>query len=304
MFLFSAANNAFSQNNDQNDRIYSFSFGPLAGFVYGQSFEYVYKLHKSSDLLSELIWDIKPIFYLGSQFDFGRADLTSGAGVFASLQFKAGFPAITGVMEDRDWTSNHSGQLTHYSEHTNKTAEFFWLDFCAGTSIPIANQFYIKPLLAFSWMHFSFIGSDGFGTYEFENWEYHPFSGEVITYMQDWLLASLGVSFGAYIGPLLQLEVSFKYTPLTYCAALDHHITTKMFFRDFSRWGHYIEPSGSLSLKLNKADLTLEFSYREIGRTRGESFSSSDNNNYFPSANEAGAALSVIDTRLVFKIIF
>ena len=298
MLLFSAVKPVYTQE-------YSFSFGPLAGFVYGEAFEYVYPVYEPAELLSELIWDMKPVFYLGSKFDFGLANLMSGAGFFASLAFKAGIPMDSGKNENRDWTSLYHTNLTHYSEHTNKTTQFFWLDLSAGASIPIADIFYIKPFLTFSWMHFSFSGRDGFRRYAFENWAYHPFYGEVITYQQDWLLAGPGVSIGAYIGSFLQLEISFKYTPFTYCEAVDHHKDESkiMVYNDYTGWGHFIEPSGSLSFKFKKADLTLEFAYRQIGRTTGVSYSNENNKGYYLSNNKSGAALSLIDTRIIFKII-
>jgi len=309
MSLFSAINNVYGQelilNEDQKEKKYSFSFGPLAGFVYGQSFEYVYPLYTPAEILSELTWDMKPVFYLGIQMDYGRSGFMSGAGFFASLVFKAGFPTDSGKMEDRDWLSMHNTNLTNYSEHTNKITQFLWLDFSAGVSIPIADIFYIKPLLTFSWMHFSFSARDGYRTYASEDWEVIRFYGEVITYRQDWLLLSPGISAGIYIGSLLHLEISFKYSPFTYCAAEDNHKdeTKIVTYLDFTGWGHFIEPSGRLSFKFKKADLSLEFSYRSIGRTKGVSYYTGNNNNYYLSPNESGAALSVIDTRIIFKII-
>jgi len=297
MFLFSAVKPVYSQE-------YSFSFGPLAGFVYGQSFELVYALYEPAEFLSELVWDMKPVFYLGSQFDFGLHDITARPGFSASLLFKAGIPAESGFMENRDWTSMVHSNLTHYSKHTNRTKQFLWLDLHAGASIPLTGIFYIKPVLVFSWMHFSFSGIDGYRTYAHENWEYIPFKGEVITYKQDWLLAGGGIIIGAYTGSFLQFELSFKYTPFTYCAAEDHHIIKNTVFRDYTGWGHFIEPAGNITLKLDKADLMLEYAYRRIGNTKGVSYISVNNKGFYLDDYKTGAALSLIDTRLTFKIIF
>ena len=286
----------------KKERKYSFSFGPLAGFVHGQSFEYVYQAGDSGELLSELVWDMKPVFYLGARFDFSRSDIMSDYGFFSSLQFKAASPADSGIMEDRDWDWNMSQNksLTNYSRHTNKTLKFFWFDICAGASFPIADLFYIKPLLAFSWMHFSFSASDGYKSYMSENWNIYTFRGEVITYRQNWFLVSPGVSIGAQIGSLLQFELSFKYTPLTYCAAVDNHLDPRktIEYFDYTGWGNFVEPSGAVSLKLDKADITLEFACRKIGRTVGNTYVNS-----FQVSNKSGAALSLIDASIIFKII-
>jgi len=310
MLLFSAINSLYCQEENREENLstrkYSFSFGPLAGFAYGQSFEYVYKFYEPSQLLSELVWDMKPVFYVGLQTDFNRSNLMDGTGLFASLKFKAGFPSDSGNMQDRDWISPAPNELTHYSKHTNKTTRFLSLDFSAGASIPVVKLFYIKPLLAFSWMHFYFSAQDGYGTYAFENWQFHPFFGEVITYKQNWLLLSPGVSLGVNIGSILHLEISFKYTPFTFCIAEDHHKseTKKIIYRDYSGWGHFIEPAGSLSFNFKKADLTLEMAYRRIGRTRGNSYINDNGADFYLSMNQAGAALSLIDIRIIIKVIF
>jgi len=304
MLLFSAADTANCEEAAGKEKNYSFSFGPAAGFLYGRSFEYVYPTIEPAELYSELIWDIKPVFYLGGQFDFETAIFKNGIGFFASLGFKAGFPAESGYMEDRDWTSAYSPHLTNYSKSTNYTNELYFIDFSAGVSIPIKKSFYLKPMLAFSWMHFSFEGKNGYKTYESDNWEEIPLYGTLITYKQDWLLCGPGIAIGAYFGSFFHLEFSFKYTPFTYCAAVDHHFKTFTIYMDYSSWGHYFEPALNAAFYFSIIELSLEVSYRGITKTKGRSYANFNNTGYYLSPNEAGAALSLLDTRLTVKVKF
>jgi len=47
-------------------RNYGFSFGTQFGFIHGKSLEYVYNPPGyEREILSELIWEIKPVFYYG-----------------------------------------------------------------------------------------------------------------------------------------------------------------------------------------------------------------------------------------------
>ena len=53
---------------------YAFSISPIIGGLYGVSEEIVYKDPNSKRLESELLWDLKPLFYAGLAADFGPTD--------------------------------------------------------------------------------------------------------------------------------------------------------------------------------------------------------------------------------------
>ncbi len=189
------------------EKKYAFSFGPQFGFVHGQAHELVYPTDTKAELLSELLWDMKPVFYLGAKADFGLRDVMDKPGFFASFNFKAGIPADSGIIENRDWMSVENSALTHFSSHENHTNEFLQIDIDAGASFPVKSYFYIKPFINFSWMRFSFTGKNGYGKYarakgngSFSPIDENPakmvFSGNVIRYEQNWLLLSQGVSVG------------------------------------------------------------------------------------------------------------
>ena len=298
-------------------RNYGFSFGTQFGFVYGQILELVYPVPGGTrgELLSELIWDMKPVFYYGFQFDFNRINLMSAPGFFASVSFKTGVPVNSGIMEDRDWLSIENDALTYFSRHTNKTREFYWLDAVIGASIPVRSYFYIKPFLSGSWMFFSFTGRDGYGIYAKEKSQnsntFHPiennpdkktYSGEVIRYQQNWLLLATGFSIGTDILSPFSFEFTFQISPFTYCAAKDQHLTRNTVFMDFTYWGLFIEPRASISFTLNRFEFSLEAGFRYIRRTTGESFINKDNAGFYRDENKAGAGISALDMRLLVKV--
>jgi outer membrane protease len=293
---------------------YSFSAGNQFGFVHGQAYEIVYPTPNTTkgELLSELKWDMKPVFYYGASLDFGRRDLSSGPGFFSSVSFKIGVPGDSGTLENRDWMSTENNALTHFSSHTNKTREFYWLDIKAGITIPVKSYFYVMPFINGSWMRFAFTGRDGRGEYarrqgaSYLSIENNPriiyFAGDVITYEQNWLVLAEGLSIGTkYFYPFL-FEASIPISPFTYCVAIDEHIERRTTFMDFSAWGIFFEPSFNISFAIQRIELSLGLAYRHIGKTRGETYVRFGDGNFFLSNGEAGAGLSVIDSRFLFRL--
>ena len=274
--------------------------------------------------------DLKPVHYLGAQIDFRRADLMSRPGFFASTSFKAGFPGDSGIMEDRDWTSENKDLLTHFSSHTNRTQSALWLDASIGASIPVKSLLYIKPFISGSWMHFAFAVRDGSGIYARptdctcegvhyrqqcnsreetyfpinENYYEYSFKGrEVIRYQQDWLLLASGFSVGTNYFRPFSFEFTFQISPFTYCAAVDEHIGSRT-FRDYSAWGLFIEPKGRISFSIKRFDLSIEGGYRFIGRTKGPAYIESANSGSFSRIGDAGAGLSLMDLRFLARYQF
>ncbi|MDR2542166.1 MAG: omptin family outer membrane protease [Treponema sp.] len=331
LFIFSAINPLTVTG--ENTRKYEFSLGTGFGFVYGQSFEYVYANSEIvAELLSELTWEMKPVYYLGFHSDFSRKHLMDGFGFFSSVDFKVGIRGDSGVHENRDWMSNENSDLTHFSTHTNLTKNLFWLDLSVGLSIPVKPYFYIKPFISGSWMHFSFSGKNGHGIYarrtdcpedcagkppckRHEITTYFPIgnlphffsfdgAGTVITYQQDWFILAAGFSIGTNIFSPFSFEFSFKISPLTYCAAIDNHlfdsITT---YYDFTYGGLFIEPIMGVFYSVNKLDISFEFIYRYISRTKGPSYMEENKSGVVkPISNAGGASLSLFDYRFLFKL--
>jgi len=319
--LLSAINPIYCQDNKQNseqnnekNRKYGFSLGTGFGVTYGQALEMVYPVpgDTKGELLSELTWDMKSVFYVGFYADFGLIDPLSRPGFFSSLALKTGFQGETGKMEDRDWQSIENGNLTNFSSHTNETQEFILIDLAIGASFPI-KYLYIKPFISGSWMRFSFTGRDGYFKYAEEisygiygsitDAKEKPIIGKVISYQQDWLLLAAGFSIGTNILVPFSFDLSFQITPLTYCESIDNHLGRSLVFRDFTNYGLFLEPKGVISLAVKNINFLLDVSYRYISRTMGESYIGSSKNTFFTlGENKAGAGLSLWNFQFIIKL--
>ena len=306
---------AFSQEEQTSS--YAVSICPQFGFFYGQTEEIVYPSpqHKAK-LLSQLLWEIKPVYYYGLAMDFSRARPMDKWGFFSNISLKNGIPGNSGNMEDRDWESKENTALTGYSIHDNFTNNLLLLDFSAGFSFPIKRIVLMKAYLAVSYTHFSFYGQYGHGTYarktgdgkyesiddnpnyiSFANWE------KVINYTQDWLIIAPGVSLGYYFNTRFYAELLFQISPLVFCNDLDEHLLRDIQFRDYMWGGIFLEPGFHFSWFANKRlELSLGFSWRYISETRGETYIKYPNSTTYIQEGEAGAGLSVIDTGLCLKI--
>jgi len=304
-------NSAYCQ--ETAEKKYGFSIAPQLGFIYGQALEFVYPVpgETKGEYLSELKWDMKNVFYLGVQADFGRVDPFSASGFFSSLSFKAGIPSDSGIIENRDWMSTENDGLTHFSSHTNRTAGFYILDAAAGVSLPVYSRFFAKPFVSGRWMRFSFTGRNGQGTYARpkgystyypieDDPMTHKFENDVIKYKQDWFLFSPGISAGAKISAFT-FGLSFQISLLSYCVSRDDHLTTKAVYLDYTRLGLFLEPAASMSFTVRRMELLLEFAYLRIGNTRGETYINENDKGYYRAFTKAGAGLSLLESRFLVR---
>ncbi|MDR0583838.1 MAG: omptin family outer membrane protease [Treponema sp.] len=299
--------------NAGGNRRYSLGISPQFGMVYGQVEEIVYSGGKTkNELLSQLLWDMKPLFYCGVLLDFGRTDPMEKWGFFSGLSFKAGIPARSGKMEDRDWQSTESTALTNFSSHDNETKEFFWLEGTAGVSFPIKSLVALRTYIGVSYMRFSFSGWDGYLRYAtVNNGQYGSvsdaqeiaLSGKVINYTQDWLLAAPGVSAEFRFLRLFSGALFFQISPLIWCADVDEHLLAGKEFKDYTRWGLFLEPRARLAFNPGeRLSLSLEFAYRYITGSRGEVYQRPLTGGEYSLGGEAGAGLSMMDTGFLVKI--
>jgi outer membrane protease len=304
---------------------YSFSVASRFGLFYGQAEEIVYlsttnhPLRSRKDFLSQLLWDMKPVYYYGVLLDYSQTKPMEHRGFFSSLSIKTAIPGLSGKMEDRDWDSQVNNDLTHFSSHDNLTEHIFWMDVSAGLSFPFWSMFLLKANMAFSYMHFEFSASDGYGRYARETSQsdiYYPitdnphqstFEGTVISYSQEWLCLSPGISLEYYFLKAFYFKLLFQISPLVLCVDLDkHYYRTRphRLFKDYMFGGLFMEPRAVLSFTANKwLSLSLEASYRHIGGTRGETFWREVGKGVdFVSTGEAGAGLSIFDFGLTTTI--
>jgi len=314
VIMIHCAQFAFTQ--EEPAASYAVSTWTEFGMLFGQAKEIVFPSDTKAELLSLLLWDIKPVFYYGLTLDFSRAQPMTQWGFFANLSLKNGIPVISGNMEDRDWMSKENTALTHYSIHDNFTEKLFFFDVSTGFSFPFKRVLLMKTYLTVSYMHFAFSGKFGYGTYARskgdgkyesidENPVYYSFADreKIITYTQNWFIIAPGISLGCYFNTRFCAELVFQISPLVFCNDLDQHLTTYTQYRDYMRGGIFIEPGFHFSYIAGKRfELSLEFSWRYIGGTWGETYASPLLTQNYERQGKAGAGLSVINTGLCLKI--
>jgi outer membrane protease len=298
----------------QVNKPYSFSLCPQFGFAYGHAEEIVYPADTKADLFSQLLWDMKPVFYYGFLMGFSPVKPMERWGFFSGLSIKIGIPGPSGIMEDRDWMSVENAELTHYSTHDNIIKESFLLDFSAGLSFPVRNILFIKTFVNISYMNFRFYGENGYATYarSLGYGKYAPindepkeysFSGKVISYSQEWFYAAPGVSLGYDYKGYFLTELFFMMTPFIMCTGLDEHIINNTRYKDSMAGGIMLEPGFRFSLSAGKwLVISWDFSWRYISGTRGSSYNRPFGTEKYKQEGEAGAGLSMLNTALLLKV--
>ena len=293
---------------------YAFSAAPQFGMVYGLAEEIVYPFNTKAKLLSQLLWDMKPLWYYGVELEAAPVNPEERWGGFSTLSLKFGIPAITGVMEDRDWMSVENDALTHYSTHDNRTRALFWFDFSAGVSLPLYSVFLLKMYAGVSYMNFAFSGEDGYGKravraddgiyYPIDaNFEEYTFSGKVINYTQEWLIFAPGIAFAYHYRKIFAADLFFMISPLILCGDMDEHLTTGAQYRDYMKGGLFLEPGTRVYVNINEwLRLSLVFSWRYISGVKGDTYQKPYGAGYYERTGRAGAGLSVLEAGLLFKV--
>ena len=299
---------------------FAFSVAPVFGFFYGQAEEIVYPPSGYiAPYLSQLLYNMKTVFYYGLLMDFSKIEAADKWNLFASLSLKLGIPGESGFHENFDWQSVQNDALTNYSWHYNTTKELFLLDFTAGVSFPLRYGLHISALAGVSYKRFSFYGMGGGTEYARElppqgSGIYAPITDnpetssippdkKVINYSQDWMVFSPGVLLKYYFLKAFSAEISFMISPFIICADLDEHLVRKIQFRDYTRGGLYLEPGARIAYAAGKwVELSLEYSWQYITGTRGGTYSKSYGRGYYLQGGEAGTGLWLMDTGLYVKI--
>ena len=298
--------------NDESDHLFSvgFSFGLLSGV----SEEIVYRSSSANSYMSQLIWPIDPLFYVGFDAGYswkGPANPESVfqkifSGFFFNASAKLGLPADTGMMEDRDWIRQPIWALSHYSLHDNKieTAVLAGLDI--GKSFRLHNEFRLSVFLSYDIMYYAFAARGG--TYLYPELDgghfYDPSTEDVVTYRQFWQIFSPGVSFYGVFNSYFDVEIFVKATPLIFSSSYDEHLSrTLRIINDPMYYGLYIEPGLVFTFKpaASKFMLSMSLNYRNISGTRGNSrYRYPENTNLY--RNVGGADYSAFDIGLIAKL--
>jgi outer membrane protease len=305
-----------SQFPIKNKFSYALSVAPLAGFLYGYGEEIVYKSPGNDTFLSQLLWDIKPLWYTGGLLDFSRINPMEKMGFFTVLSLKFGFPGNTGIMEDRDWEAP-ADALSHYSRSDAYTNGALLLDYVLGLSLPLKQFALLKLYWGGSWMSFHWTSRDGYTQYaSFSNNAYlplddstpkRPLYGTSINYSQNWLISYPGAALCIPLPRGFRAALSFQISPLIYCVAWDDHLLRDIEFRDYITGGLYMEPRGDAAFSFgNRFELSLYVAYRFIKGAHGETYSRETGLNsggeFTVNSEDAGAAWYALDSGLSLKI--
>jgi outer membrane protease len=291
---------------------HNFSIGGSFGLLNGQGEEIVYNGAYTDDKLSQLLWDIKPLFYAGLDIKYSWLKPANKWGLFANGSIKFGFPGETGVIEDRDWmASNLPNVLTHYSVHDNKTESAILLDFDIGASFVIFQKFLLKASISYHYMHWVWAAFGGSILYPAKDIDddgyldqqhgYLDSSVKGLAYEQTWHIISPGIAFYGEFNPFFDIEIAFQATPLIWCNALDNHFLRDLVITENMSLGLFIEPSLLFSFKpINHFSLSLSVAYRNISGARGDSFYKYPDES-FTVQYRAGAGYSAFDICLIAK---
>ena len=311
LFSIPASVEAQYRFNSPSSAGYGFSLSPLLGAIYGQAEEIVYKYPDSKVYMSELLWDLKPLWYAGLAINFGLCDPYEKSGFIVNASVRAGLPLETGVLNDRDWEYGDNS-LTKFSRHNTKSRGSILADISGGYSFRLNNFFLVAAHLEFLYMRHSWSAFNGYYQYLNTNnfgiiapgqiWTNDIpkvyLDGEVIRYVQNWFILSPGVSLKGRINRFFGLEGFFNYSPLIYCSDRDDHFFTDTVFYDQNYYGHYINGGGKITLSPHRNfDLSIVYSYKYITGTRGDMIS-----NQFSFKNIAGAGYSAMDIGIIGKI--
>ncbi|MDR1324734.1 MAG: omptin family outer membrane protease [Treponema sp.] len=283
---------------------YTLSSAASFGFLYGQSEEQVYK--DAETLLSQLLWDMKPLFYYGSALEFSPQKPIQRWGPFAALSLRFGLPNKTGVMEDRDWMGT-GDELTDFSSHDNYTRGATLVDASIGVSMPIASLLVFKTYLAYSYMFFAWCGQDGYGDYTSGH---QVFSGAVINFSQMWHITSGGIAVRVPFFDVFSVSAALHAGTVVSYSALDDHLTNGKQFFDTAIGGLLLEPRFEFTWSpVNTLSVALSAGYRHISALKGTSVyrlqgSSSTSSSASQDAGIIGAAYSVWDAGLSLKVRF
>jgi outer membrane protease len=130
---------------------YALSFGFESGIFYGTSTEIVYTASGSSQYLSELQWNVTPLFFMGLSAEYGiqKSQAFQKNSFFGKIEIDVGLPFETGVIEDRDWkypASVPGSPLTHFSSHRNQTKAAIVSGLSGGGVVALNGQFPIKGI--------------------------------------------------------------------------------------------------------------------------------------------------------------
>lgn len=301
---------------------WGFSVSPVSGFKYGTIGEYVFEKNKTGGRykLSELQWDTKPEFFLGTDWMLRWKFLR----LTSNVQF--GLPAKSGTMSDSDWRNGANGDTdtkTNYSESDNKITTATDFNIKMLTDFPCSNLFTFSPYIGFEIDYTNMLATGGWGKYGNENsektgydsWDsgnvtehYWSDDEKVIEYnrMGYYVWTGCGVTFNV---PVIPLHFYFcaSTAPYVYMFSKDTHFLKNIYFIDITDgWFNLWQFEGRISYTFSKHwSAYIDASYIFSGIYKGaDYYSTSSDGEYIPLSDESGTDVKNMQFKLGVTFIF
>lgn len=314
--LFSASAQVDSFHADGS---WHFDVNTEFGMRYGQINERNwYKSSKgTTELLSLLEWETKPVFYGGADFCFGYKGWNF---FFGAKRF---FNGQCGFITDSDWQNDfltRNGDIstkTNLSKSDNFLTEGFELETYSSVKFYPGQKFSLEPGLGLSWSYNRFEARGG------EKWYGNNVSGE--NYYYSWDAGNGKVNHGKldndkilleYTNSMLYLwtglkasflpvnfftvSLSFDIAPFTFFYALDHHPLRTELERNYFiniAFGAFSAYRSELSAKFkfnNNITVGLKFSGLITLQLHGDEYNGKDETGTFYKVSKADVGGDVV----------
>jgi outer membrane protease len=286
---------------------YALSFQSIAGAWIGQSEELVFRGNADGSgerLLSELLWGMRPVWYLGFTLEAAPAK-ASRQGVFVSARARFGLPGKSGLMQDRDWDDDAApNRLTQFSEHTTVTHAALHAELNAGWNIPAGKAAAVRPYINGSCRYFSFSARDGY--LDYSGSPIKSVYGEIMTFTQLFWTVSPGVSFqytfelpegrSVTLEPFAEAGLQISYS------SHDNHILREvrgLQFFDKARTGIVFSGGAALHFAFkNRLGLRAAGAYTRLSGVRGTTVTLNTETGDAAPSTGSGAGFSFFDVSL------
>ncbi len=309
-----------------NKEDFSFSLEPLMGLKNTRLDEYVF--YKDSiyptDKLSELNWEIKNEFFMGTNITGNWKNF------FIQTGFTFAIPKNGGNMKDSDWRNiylpNQWWNLykTNYSEHDLKLNHDFSFNFKTYYEFQLKEKFSIKPAFLFDYKDTKATAKGGTcwygnGIYDEENkpifWypyndpsnsEIFNMSGDNVSYRRASYILWLGSDFSFSPSEQVEIGAGFFFSPYTYALSYDTHFQRNLKFADLTI-GYFAAFKSNLNIayKITKKHaVSLSADFFRMKTIRGKSYTKPAENSHYSTDNssESGAGERSFALTLAYKV--
>lgn len=310
-----------SNDNKKASTDFHFSVEPVVSFRTGTIGEYVFLKNSSysSNKLSELDWDMKPIFAVGIRANGGWKGIGVTGYVSGAVSSKCG------TMADSDWLNVQYSELSNYQYKTNYSESDNYVDSCinagvqAGYTFNLPYHFSITPFAAFDFEHIAFTAKGGnawYGTQSNSTY-YYPYNDASHQYTYNWdddekvigyerytYIPWIGLSAGYKFDFGLSLSASFQTAPYVYCESQDdHYLTGNVYVDACSDNFCAFKYAFSASYRINRWNtVNLDISYFLLNTITGKSYQKVNNTYVLLSEQDGGADEQYFSAGLSWKI--